>query len=266
MEKAGTTSLFDYLGQHPEICAPQQKELNYFVPAGRGDRPPPLSSYTRHYGHCNGEPYRLEASPTYWYVARDVLPLLRQTLPSPRVIISLRDPVSRMYSAYTYLVSLGRLHPSTTLRAYAEECARSDAPAAERGADEHTPLSIGRYDEYLQPWLDAFDDACLRVVFAEELFSAAPAVLRTLCEWLDISPDPVDGFELEVRNDTIHPRSFLLARGVDAARRTSRRAIGTNPRLRRGLRRVYELTNRSLRRGDVGRGPLMAAGLLHTIA
>ncbi len=52
--KAGTTSLFWYLSQHPGICASDVKEIQYFTPLSEGDGVlPPLSEYARHFAACD---------------------------------------------------------------------------------------------------------------------------------------------------------------------------------------------------------------------
>src|SRR3954463_13629169 len=83
--KAGTTSLFNYLAQHPDICASDVKETRYFEPLRYGEVLPPIESYTAHFRHRQGERYALEATPTYFYGGRDVPPGIRVTLPPGRV-------------------------------------------------------------------------------------------------------------------------------------------------------------------------------------
>src|SRR5688500_8554449 len=53
--KGGTTSLFRYLAQHPDICAARNKELRYFDAVRYGEPVAPLSSYAEHFGHWTGQ-------------------------------------------------------------------------------------------------------------------------------------------------------------------------------------------------------------------
>src|SRR3712207_9448996 len=53
--KGGTTSLFRYLGQHPQVCASRVKELRYFQSLRYGEPMAPLDQYTRHFAHWNGQ-------------------------------------------------------------------------------------------------------------------------------------------------------------------------------------------------------------------
>ena len=112
--KAGTGSLFAYLAQHPDICASDEKETGYFNhynPQRHTGPVPPLEEYARHFAHWKGERYALEATPTYSYGGRPVISAIRSVLGQPKIIISLRDPAERLWSAYR------AAHPRATLAA-----------------------------------------------------------------------------------------------------------------------------------------------------
>lgn len=246
VEKAGTTSLFTYLGQHQAICASRKKELNYFAPVAlTPGRPlPPLSEYSKWFEDCGSARYRLEASPSYWYLGQPVIDALGRTLQDPRIVLSFRDPVQRMWSAYTYLKSMGRLPPTTSIRDYIGTCedVHRRGWRDDRG-HRHTPLSIGRYGDYVGPWLAAFDPSRLRILFAEDLFTDPAQVMTGLCNWLEIDQTPAATFDYGARNETVHPRSYLLARLADTLRTSRYRTLLDQPQLRRLFRRAYRAVN-----------------------
>ncbi|MBA2566920.1 MAG: hypothetical protein H0V08_03905, partial [Thermoleophilaceae bacterium] len=66
--KAGTTSLFAYLARHADVCASRVKQAQYFSPApyraGGGTGQVADLDYLDHW---RSEPYRLEATPSYFY-------------------------------------------------------------------------------------------------------------------------------------------------------------------------------------------------------
>ncbi|HUG83674.1 MAG TPA: sulfotransferase domain-containing protein [Euzebya sp.] len=235
--KGGTTSLFRYLGQHDDICASQVKELDYYAPLRRpGGQLPPLEEYTRHFTHCGGQRYRMEASPSYCYAGSPVIAAVQQTLDQPGIVISLRDPVARFWSAYTFLQSMGRLPRDMTCEDYITSC-------EERGrADgQHTPLSVGRYVDYVPNWLEGFG-ADLRIIFAEHLFTDPAAVVAELLRWLEIAPS-ADSFDYGMHNPTQMPRNRLVATWAYRAKAVSDRALERAPRLRATLRSAYRRVN-----------------------
>jgi hypothetical protein len=242
VEKAGTTSLFAYLARHPEICASSVKEINHFFP--RTGPLPPLAEYAGHYAHCDGEPYRLEASPSYWYGGAPVIEAIRQTLGRPRVVISLREPAARFWSAFTFLKSMSRLDKRLTADEYLSQCIEVEREQAGRPErTRHTPLSIGLYAEYLPPWIEAFGED-LRVMYAEDLFVTPEGTVAELCAWLALAPPAASSLAYETRNETITPRSYALARAADLGKRRLKQRLGRAPGLRRVLRETYRAVNR----------------------
>jgi hypothetical protein len=104
-QKAGTTSLFHYLQQHPRIAAPSSKEVHYFdYNYHRGE-----NWYRGHFPKATEKAEReaalgeavltFEASPYYMYHPL-AIERMKADLPGCRAIAMLRDPVARTYSHY----------------------------------------------------------------------------------------------------------------------------------------------------------------------
>jgi hypothetical protein len=242
--KAGTTSLFWYLSQHPEICTSQVKEIRYFSAAATGAALPPIESYAAHFQDCGDRRYVMEASPQYFHGGPPVIDAIRRSLEDPRVVLSLRDPVDRLWSQYRFAKSrMGPVPGSMTFDQYVERSLR-----VRREGQPLTPqnqpywhLSGGFYVEHLSAWLDAFGDD-LRVVFFEQLAEDPAAVVIGLCRWLGIDESPASRFTYSVENKTEQFRSGLLQRAALAL--NSERLLGSRRRLKAPLRRLYYGINR----------------------
>jgi hypothetical protein len=244
--KAGTGSLFAYLAQHPEICGSDEKEtgyFNHFDPQRHTGPPPPIEDYARHFAHCAGERYALEATPTYSYSGRPVIAAIRTLLGRPKIIIILRNPVDRLWSAYTFQRSVGNLASIASFPAYLEivEQRRRDGRGIVPGDGLHG-LHIGFYADYLGDWLGEFGED-LRVVFAEDLRSDPRAVVAGLCSWLGIDTGVVPSLDLGARNVTRHPRSRRFAAAARSIKRGGERLHLLPPALHQGLRRTYVRLN-----------------------
>jgi hypothetical protein len=244
--KAATGSLFAYLAQHPDICASDEKETGYFnhySPWRHQGPPPPLETYARHFAHSAGERYALEATPTYCYAGRPVVTAIRTVLGEPKIIITLRDPTERLWSAYTFQHSVGNNADLGSFEHYVEvlEKRRLEGGALVPGDGLHG-LHIGFYADYLGDWLDEFGHD-LRVVFVEELRSDPPAVVGQLCTWLGIDTGAAASLDLGARNVTGHPRSRRLARAARSLKRRGER-LSLLPSAAQGrLRPVYDRLN-----------------------
>jgi hypothetical protein len=242
--KAGTGSLFAYLAQHPDICASDVKETGYFNhynPQRHTGPVPPIEVYAKHFAHWNGERYALEATPTYSYGGQPVITAMRKVLGKSKIIINLRDPADRLWSAYTFQRSVGNNVRIGSFDQYLEtlEQRRRDGiqPAPRDGLHG---LHIGFYADYLGDWFDEFGDD-LRIVFLEDLRHDPRAVVRKLCGWLGIDTDVAASFDVDPRQVTRHPRSTRLAAAARAVKRRSQHLLP--PTAQRRLERAYVALN-----------------------
>lgn len=114
--KAGTTSLYYYMQQHPEISFPKLKEPKYFSSKflkfphnGPGDKSVDKYAvknwveYKKLFENLKNK-YVGEASPDYLFYSKFTANEIFNTLGDIPIIIILRDPVKRAFSAFSYLV------------------------------------------------------------------------------------------------------------------------------------------------------------------
>ena len=119
MSRCGTTSLFHYLKEHPDVFMSSTKEPSFFlaqfkpVPEkGIGDDErkyyQDVEDYCRLFKKAGNRKAIGEASSENLYHSEKVIPSIQKYLGNPKIIISLRNPVERAFSAYTYLISQNR--------------------------------------------------------------------------------------------------------------------------------------------------------------
>lgn len=114
--KCGSTSLYYYLREHPQIFLPKQKELHYFsfdiikkLNTGRGDKQikkfhiGDLKKYQSCFDSVTTEIAIGDVSPSYANYP-EVIDKIKQTLhKDPKIVLILRDPIQRAYSNYLHL-------------------------------------------------------------------------------------------------------------------------------------------------------------------
>lgn len=242
--KAGTTSLHWYLSQHQDICAATVKEVRYFRPLVEGRGPlPPVSEYAAHYAHCSGERYRLDASPQYFHGGRPVTDAIQALLGEPKVIVMLRDPVSRLWSLYRFMrARLADLPNDMTFDGYIDRCleVRDRGEAVSAANRRYFAIQGSFYAEYVDPWVDAFGSD-LRITFFERLVESPEREFIEVCEWLGLDADPAT-ISFSVENQTVPVRSAMLQRIALAA--NSERVLRNRRRLKMPLRKLYYAMNR----------------------
>ena len=197
--RCGTTSLYRTLKRHPGIQLPRVKEPHFFIAdeaagwrfANRTSPMPDLvTEWTDYLDLFADTPEHVltgEASVLYLPQHRSAIPAMVEHLDrSVRIIISVRDPADRAYSAYLY-----------NRESYESETAPSFSAALARARDEgplEVPtldyLALSRYAEGVAAFQDAFDH--VHVVRFEELMDPSGRTLRDLFSFLGLEA-PDDG-------------------------------------------------------------------------
>jgi hypothetical protein len=198
-QKAGTTALYAYLRQHPDVTGPVWKEVSFFDRHwARGDAwyrgNFPLRVRAR--GAAVGE-----ASPSYLF--HPLAPeRVRALVPGARLIALLRNPVDRAFSHFQHEVALGR-EPLSFEDALDREDERMDGELERMRADpryfsrawwNHTYVARGRYAEQLERWLASFPREQLLVVVTDDLRDDADATYRRVLDFLGVQPRSLDAY------------------------------------------------------------------------
>lgn len=197
-QRAGTTSMFRTLEQHPNVIAPPlRKGIHYF------DLEPTRSiAWYRSHFPSNAASARVarrtgrpavtgESSPYYgWHpLAAD---RIAAALPGVKLIVLVRDPVERAYSAHAHELARGfETEPFETALALEDSrLAGADSVLAAGGvvpAHQHLAyLSRGRYWLQLERLAKAVGRDHVHVVDSGEFFERPEPTFAAVLEFLDL--------------------------------------------------------------------------------
>jgi hypothetical protein len=210
--RAGTTSLWDYLDQHPQIFMSRMKEPHFFCKA-KPRFVPTVSdeeAYLRLFEDARPGQLRGEASPSYLRDTEAPAAIAR-VRPDARIVIVVREPAGRAYSDYWHRVRYGRQS-----RPFGELIRTAlDAPLARTPGTSF--LRGGLYAEGVERYLATFGDRVL-VLFTEELAADTRRELGRTLQFLGVDSAAADRTRLRVRNATSVPRNALLRRAYGSPR------------------------------------------------
>jgi len=245
VNKAGTTSLFVSLQTHPQVATSSVKETRYFLPARYGQALEPVSVYESYFAAGGDDrPVRLEATPSYFYGGDGLIGRVVEVLgPDVRIMVVLREPVSRFVSFFSFQKT--RLRIPETMTA-AEYLAAADRLAPTDFADPDNERWFGFlggcYADFLPPWQEAFGPR-LRVLFFEDVMREPATVLREVAAWLAIDPDAFPASELSSENRTTGFRFRGFQRLALATNDRFEQFLRRHPDLKRRLRAAYYRVN-----------------------
>lgn len=247
--KAGTTSLYEYLRQHPQVFMSEIKEPGFLrchpdVVAGVGSARKRVLVRTREeylalFEGAREDQVTGEATPHY-LASNAALENIARWAPAARFLAVLRDPAARAFSAYMANVAQGR------------ESRPLGAVLAEGGLD--VPLvRSGYYARWIRRWWDRFGPDRLHILLLDDLKAEPARTLEGVFSHLGVRTDlPID--TSRQHNASGAPRHAWVARALDALRRSSLRARveRLSPGLaRRGRSVAGMLTRRNLQRVEL---------------
>lgn len=258
--KAGTTAVFNYLADHPQICPSRAKETRFFL-----DENYPLPSKIRYQRNAlqdylsffdakdrqKEENWKFEATPDYLNCSNTAR-IIRDTLPNVRLIFILREPISRLFSWYRFGRTMNQIPLDLTFDKYVQ--IQRDGEDLSLKGYRHPAfhaLKDGRYSLYLKPFLDLFDRSAIHVEFYDDLRHDPHAFMTSICRWADIDESYFCGYSFKPKNRSVKARRPRLHRAYLQAKQKSRQFVRRYPRLRSLLRRTGRKVNVAYRRMNI---------------
>ena len=209
--KAGTTALYDYLAQHPQVFLSRVKEPMFF---SRDEYYARGLDWYEHFYFRGAEKYpvRAEATPHYLYWSEKVAPRIKEAYGERPVkfIVSFRDPVSRAYSWYWNMVREGReeLDFDEALRVEERRLEQNRNELYQLGSMVYGYSAGSRYASLLQPYLELFSAEDFFFVFQDDLKSRVNETCANIFEFLGIESSTL--INTSNSNPAAMPRSRLL--------------------------------------------------------
>ena len=225
--KCGTTALYEFLGQHPEIFVPGEKELLFF--ARDLSFPTRLSEgeFLAHFAGRDAESLCGTAHTAYMQ-SRTAAREIAEVRPDARIIAMLRDPAEMLPSWHSELLyetieeipdiegaldaeadrRAGRRIPRSARNSYVEALYYSD---------------VARYAEQLRRFRDAFGETQVHVILHEDLRERPEETYRDALSFLGVDA----GFQPQFATHNVNKRvrSRALQRAIFATSLPGHRAV-----------------------------------------
>lgn len=201
--KSGTTALFNYLSQHPEVYTSSPKEPHFFAKRD-------ASHVVRGMNYSREEYEALfrgaapaqkagEASTGYLHHADQAAPKIQALIPNVRLLFLLRNPIERAYSEYWFRLHTGDLPSAEPFATYV---------ARPKHWVFHGSTS---YVSGIKRFYDHFDRSQILVLLTDDLKRSRRDVFEQACRHIGVDP----GVEIDLsvkHNVTRYPRSPRLFR------------------------------------------------------
>jgi len=191
-QKCGTTSLFYYLSQHPQLNLPALKEIHFFdLEYERG-----IDWYYRSFPKNPFLHNKLTGEASPYYLFHPLVPeRVFKHLPKIKIIVLLRNPVDRAYSQYNHQRKLG----NEPIQSFEEAIINEELRISEE--EEKLKLGIlkeshafrrysyikrGLYSVQIERWLQYFTMSQMLFIKSEDFFECPNSVLNEVYDFLKI--------------------------------------------------------------------------------
>jgi hypothetical protein len=189
--KSGTTSLYHYLMQHPDVfLATDVKESRFLVGLSPEKNPEIVDAiphiknfdtYQRLFVQAMPQQVVGEVDPWCLYLYEQTIPRIKTFLdPIVRIVMCLRNPVDRCYSHYYQVVKQG-----WETRPFAETIEAGLAGAATTWY-ERAFIETGLYYEQVKAYKDAFPPDQVLVFLFEDLQADRLEMFQHLCRFIGV--------------------------------------------------------------------------------
>lgn len=185
--KAGTTSLFHYLSQHPRLIGSSKKETNFF--STHPDWKSGLDEYEGLFEPLDDAIY-FEASPSYTQFPHrnpDIWEDIYDYNPEMKFIYLVRNPCDRFVSHYMHGYERGF----------------SDLTLEEALTQDKIIMDTSRYVSQIIPFIEKFGREKVLILDFDDFKASTLDILHTICEFLGIDPEPFKEIDLKPKNQSL---------------------------------------------------------------
>lgn len=180
--KCGTSSLFAYLQEHPQILLPHKKEIDFF----NKNFDLGVEWYLSHFPSITDSQEFLtgEASPLYLY-NRDVEQRIFELFPDIKLIIMLRNPVDRTISEYYHAYNHGLQQQKLSEIINIEKKYRQEIIEGE-AIYKFGFLLNSIYIDKVRRWYELFPPENILVLESESFFTQTASYMQDIFQFLNI--------------------------------------------------------------------------------
>mgnify|MGYP001027722337 CR=1 FL=1 len=190
--RSGTTWIAQCLREHPEICVPRIKEIEFFSKYYKKG----VDWYKNQFLECSESRLKGEYSNAY-LCDKDALGLIKKHFPEAKLIVCLRNPVDQVYSYYWWWARNFNKNSETPFSNFI------------RVDSEYVQQAF--YHKYLKRYFESFGEEKIHVILFDDIESDAAGVIRSLYEFLEASPGFVPPSLCKKINPAAKSRFRLLA-------------------------------------------------------
>ena len=197
--KSGTSSLYFWLSEHPDIFASKVKETFFF-----NDKinkfnincnciQHNIHEYSKFFAGSKNQKIIFEATAAYIY-SNNALKNLSEFCDPPKIIFLLREPSQQIYSHYK-MENFRTKRVNESFSIYSKR---------------DVIINRANYYHYLKNWYNLYPKEKIKLILYEDLIKNKKEVVFNICDFLEIDKKYFENFDFQHRNKSIKIKSKKL--------------------------------------------------------
>ena len=234
--RAGTTALYNFLYQHPQVFMPEVKEPGFFMLEGTQRENPysdleyavsNIDTYRSLFAGAQSQHLAVGEATTGYLTTAHVPERIKARVPEARLIVLLRNPIDRAYSEWELLYRAGREQLSF------EEAVRQEpeTPATNLpwNPDELKYVRKGLYHAHLTRYYELFDPAQIGVFLFDDWRSNQLDTLQRIYQFLGVDDTFAPDTNIEHNVGGVPKNKFVydLIFGSDSLKQVAKNLLPT---------------------------------------
>jgi hypothetical protein len=211
--RSGTTTLHDWLGQHPDIFMSSIKEPHFFSSIEFPEIERKVLRVTRNQQEYlslfrDGEEMAIRGESSSHYLADPAsAERIHEMAPDAKIITILRDPIQRSFS---HFLLFGRRGEQPAFNEVIRQCIERQPPYDNTAFNL---VDMGLYHQQLEHYYQFFSPEQVLVVSFQKLQNQPTDVLREICDFLEVDKGVVNNIDTDqASNPYMQPSNRLFGK------------------------------------------------------
>lgn len=226
--RCGTSSVFRWLSDHPEVCGSQIKETFYLMDIESPLRNSKsnffdhgLPEYQKFFENCPRNKKVILEATTHYIYQRTPIEVLSKFNPLPHIVFILRKPSARIYSSYQYTKNnRAKFIKDIPFYKMIDKVLNNkgkelfDFCEAKSAYVLMNDIKYSQYIDYISRWLAEFDKDNIHIFLLENIKENPYQIFSELSSQIDIDPQFYEGYNFERQNETLYLKNRWIHKQV----------------------------------------------------
>ena len=211
--KCGTTALYEYLKQHPEVFMPREVKEPHFFGSDFNTSffIREKQEYLSLFANARDEKRVGEASVWYLY-SKKAAAEIKDFAPAAKIIVMLRNPIDMMHALHSQRLFNGSediMDFSIALNAEEDRKRGLRMPPHPHLVEGLFYREVAKYTEQVQRYLEVFGAAPVKIIIYDDFKQDTARVYREVCAFLDVDTEFKANFRVINANKSVRTSGIL---------------------------------------------------------